>query len=65
MKKVAVAMLSLGLLMGSCAAAMAAEPEISYNGSRLRCTSLLLCRMDVHCWRCVILRSDGCGCAVG
>lgn len=35
MKKVAVAMLSLGLLMSSCTAAMAAEPEISYNGQPL------------------------------
>ena len=35
MKKIAVAMLSLGLLAGSCSAAMAAEPEISYNGQPL------------------------------
>jgi len=35
MKKFAVAMLSLGLLAGSYSAALAAEPEISYNGQPL------------------------------
>ena len=35
MKKIAVAMLSLGLLAGSCTAAMAAEPEVYYNGQPL------------------------------
>lgn len=35
MKKIAVAMLSLGLLAGSCSAALAAEPEVYYNGQPL------------------------------
>lgn len=35
MKKIAVAMLSLGLLAGSCSAALAAEPEVYYNGQSL------------------------------
>ena len=32
MKKLAVAMLSLGLLAGTCGTAIAAEPEVYYNG---------------------------------
>ena len=35
MKKIAAAMLSLGLLAGSCSMALAAEPEVSYNGQPL------------------------------
>lgn len=35
MKKLATAMLSLGLLAGTCTGAMAAEPEIYYNGNAL------------------------------
>ena len=35
MKKIAVAMLSLGLLAGTCTAAMAAEPEVYYDGQPL------------------------------
>ena len=35
MKKIAAAMLSLGLLAGSCTMAAAAEPEVYYNGQPL------------------------------
>ena len=35
MKKLATAMLSLGLLAGTCTGVMAAEPEIYYNGNAL------------------------------